>query len=171
MTTEYEDQAKAFAENYNVTMTTVYKGHYPRWSEAAVSQWFITLSRPGREPWRFDFSSSINDSWKYREDGSLRFKSGLPWGFGTRYQLLEIGRDSIHFKDYWIAQAKVPPTLYDVLSCITKYDPGTFNEFCSEFGYNNDSLKDFATYQDVCKEYENVYRLFSDCLDELQEIC
>lgn len=169
--TEYETQAEAFAENYNLTMTTVYKGHYPRWSEVAVSQWFITLSRPGREPRRFDFSSSINDSWKYRKDGTSKIHKGLPREFGNRYQLLEVGKDNIHFKDYWLIQAKVPPTLYDVLSCITRYDPGTFNNFCSELGYNNDSMKDFAIYQYACKEYENVYRLFSDCLDELQEIC
>ena len=171
MTTEYEAQAKAFAETYNLTMTTTYKGHYPRWSEAAVSQWFITLSRPGREPWRFDFTQSINSSWKYRKDGTSKIHQGLPRELGSRYQLLEAGKDNIHFKDYWLIQAKVPPTLYDVLSCITKYDPGTFNNFCSEFGYNNDSMKDFAVYQDACKEWENVYRLFSDCLDELQEIC
>ena len=169
--TEYEDQAKAFAENYNLTMTTAYKGHYPRWSEAAVSQWFITLSRPGREPWRFDFSSSINDSWKYRKEGKSKIYQGLPIDFGTRYHLLKSGVVNFRFKDYWIIEAKVPPTLYDILSCLTKYDPGTFNNFCSEMGYNNDSMKDFAIYQEVCKEWENVYRLFSDCLDELQEIC
>ena len=170
--TEYETQAEAFAENYNLTMTTAYKGHYPRWSEAAVSQWFITLSRPGREPWRFDFSSSVNDSWKYKKEYSLKtYQEGLPREFGARYHLLKTEVDNFRFKDYWIAQAKVPPSLYDILSCLTKYDPGTFNNFCSEFGYNNDSMKDFAIYQDVCKEYENVYRVFSNCLDELQEIC
>src|SRR6185312_12921531 len=29
------------------------------------------------------------------------------------------------------------PTAYDVLACITKYDPGTFSNFCSDFGYGN----------------------------------
>lgn len=170
--TEYETQAKAFADNYNLTMTTVYKGHYPRLSEAAVSQWFITLSRPGREPWRFDFSSSINDSWEYKKGYASKTYQGLPRDFGERnYKLIKTGVENFSFKDYWITQAKVPPTLYDVLSCITKYDPSTFNNFCSEFGYNNDSMKDFAIYQEVCKEWENVYRMFSDCLDELQEIC
>ena len=170
MTPTYEDQAKAFAENYNLTMTTVYKGHYPRWSEAAVSQWFITLSRPGRKPWRFDFTQSINKSWEYRKDGTSKIHKGLPRDFGTRYQLLDPQLTEIEFKDYKIYKAKIPPTLYDVLSCITKYDPGTFNEFCSEFGYNNDSMKDYAIYQEVCKEWESVYKLFSDCLDELCEI-
>lgn len=62
------------------------------------------------------------------------------------------------------------PTLYDVLTCLTKYDPETFENFCSEYGYDTDSRSAERTYKAVCKEWAAVERLFSDCLEELQEI-
>lgn len=69
------------------------------------------------------------------------------------------------------------PNLYDVLTCLQKYEVGTFEDFCNDFGYelynenytgkNKSSMR---IYKAVCKEFANVERLFSDCLDELQEI-
>jgi hypothetical protein len=68
------------------------------------------------------------------------------------------------------------PNIYDVLRCLQKYDVGTFENFCGD-GYElyNDECtgknkNSFKLYKAVCKEYENVEKLFSDCLDELQEI-
>jgi len=62
------------------------------------------------------------------------------------------------------------PGLYDVLSCLTKYDPESFSNFCSEFGYDEDSRTAERIYKAVCKEWQSVDRLFSDCITELQEI-
>ena len=62
------------------------------------------------------------------------------------------------------------PTLYDVLTCLQKYDCGDFENFCSEFGYDTDSRKAERIYKDVCKEFKAVERLFSDIIEELQEI-
>mgnify|MGYP001578815814 CR=1 FL=1 len=63
------------------------------------------------------------------------------------------------------------PTEYDLICCIQKTDPGTFNEFCSEYDYNNDSIKDFQLYQRVCDEWERVRKFFtSEELKLLQEV-
>ena len=62
------------------------------------------------------------------------------------------------------------PTMYDILTCLQKYDVGSFEEFCSEFGYDTDSRTAERTYKAVCKEYEAMDRLFSDIMDEMQEI-
>lgn len=63
------------------------------------------------------------------------------------------------------------PTLYDVLACLTKYDPGTFEDFCSEFGYNTDSVTARKTYDSVREEWLNMERLFSaKDIELLQEI-
>lgn len=72
----------------------------------------------------------------------------------------------------YTGQAKniIHPTAYDVLASITKYDPDTFESFCSEFGYDEDSRTAERTYKAVVKEWNAVERLFSDCLEELQEI-
>lgn len=69
-----------------------------------------------------------------------------------------------------IAQGSNEPNLYDVLACLTKYDPNTFEDFCSEFGYDSDSRNAVKIYKAVCKERQAVERLFGDCLNELQEI-
>lgn len=69
-----------------------------------------------------------------------------------------------------IASAGEEPTAYDVLACLTKYDPGTFENFCGEYGYNEDSRKAEKTYKAVVKEFAGVQRLFSDVINVLAEI-
>lgn len=65
----------------------------------------------------------------------------------------------------------VNPTAYDVLACLTKYDPGTFEDFCSEFGYDEDSRNAEKTYNAVKDEWQNVRALFTDSeIEQLQEI-
>lgn len=53
-----------------------------------------------------------------------------------------------------------PPHIYDVLACLQKVDPGTFEDFCADFGYDTDSRKALATYDAVKKEYEGFTALF-----------
>ena len=63
------------------------------------------------------------------------------------------------------------PTMYDVLTCLTKYDPNTFKDFCSEYGYNEDSRVAERTYKAVVKEYNAMQRLFNpEILEQMQEI-
>ena len=69
------------------------------------------------------------------------------------------------------------PSIYDVLSCLQKTDVGSYQDFCSEFGYDmyNENCQGFnkitlKTYKAVCKEFIAVDRLFSDVMDELQNI-
>ena len=64
---------------------------------------------------------------------------------------------------------------YDVLSCLQKYDPGDFSEFCSEFcseyGYDEDSRRDEKTWRAVVREWRKVEKFFNpEELTELQEI-
>ena len=63
-----------------------------------------------------------------------------------------------------------PPTEYDIVSCITKADPGTFEDFCSEFGYDTDSRQAEKTYRAVKSEWNKVARVFGaegECLEDL----
>jgi hypothetical protein len=63
------------------------------------------------------------------------------------------------------------PTMYDVLTCLTKYDPGTFEDFCGDYGYDEDSRRAEKTYHAVVKEFEGMQRLFtSEELEILAEI-
>lgn len=69
-----------------------------------------------------------------------------------------------------LAAGSQTPTMYDVLTCLQKYDVGTFEEFCHAYGYDDDSRTAERTYKGCVKEYAAVERLFGDVLDELQEI-
>lgn len=69
-----------------------------------------------------------------------------------------------------IANAGQEPTAYDILSCITKYDPYTFENFCADFGYDSDSRKAEKIYHACCREYAGVVRVFGDVLEQLREI-
>lgn len=62
------------------------------------------------------------------------------------------------------------PTMYDVLAAFTKYDPRDFENFCGDYGYDEDSRTAEKTYKAVKKEFAAVERLFGDILEELQEI-
>lgn len=69
-----------------------------------------------------------------------------------------------------IAAEDTPPSFYDILATLTKYDPESFEFFCSNYGYSTDSIKALKTYKAVKREFNGVNRLFSDILEELQEI-
>lgn len=69
-------------------------------------------------------------------------------------------------------QKKQKPSSYDVLSCLTKYNPESFNNFCAEYGYDEDSIKALEIYKRVQEEYDNIERLYgeSDELEMLREV-
>jgi len=62
------------------------------------------------------------------------------------------------------------PTAYDILAGVQKNDPGTFEDFCSDFGYDEDSRKAEKIYFAVQKEWTGIERIFGDVIKELQEI-
>lgn len=66
---------------------------------------------------------------------------------------------------------KIKPTEYDILACLTKYDPGTFSDFCCEYGYDDDSIRALRTYIAVQKEWSDIRRIFTpEQIEELKEI-
>ena len=68
-------------------------------------------------------------------------------------------------------QRGAKPNEYDVLVCLTKYEPGTFENFCGDFGYDTDSRRAEKTYKAVLKEYAEVCRIWTEAeRAELAEI-
>lgn len=64
------------------------------------------------------------------------------------------------------------PTAYDILSCLSADCPDDFNDFCNEYGCDNDSRQAEATFKAVRTESENLERLYNnDELILLGEIC
>ena len=65
------------------------------------------------------------------------------------------------------------PTEYNVLACLEKYDVGTFQDFCNEFGYDEyeERNKTKRIYNLVVRQYENLCRIFTDeQMEMLREI-
>jgi hypothetical protein len=68
-------------------------------------------------------------------------------------------------------QNGIVPNEYDVLACLQKYEVGNFENFCSEFGYSDDSISALKTYKACKKEYENLLRLYNENeLEKAREI-
>jgi len=128
----------------------------------------VTITK-GQRKYTFNFGQSINASGAYIVAPMLKNKmiaANIPHYFQSlkdaqkfRYELAQnvIGKN-VNFSK---------PTAYDILCCLTKYDPGTFENFCSEFGYDEDSRKAEKIYKAVKDEYQNVCALFSDSEIEL----
>jgi hypothetical protein len=87
-----------------------------------------------------------------------------------KLQLLR-GRKSYTFEfGQSIMKGNEEPTLYDVLTCLQKYDVGTFEDFCNMFGYTNER-EHGKIYDAVVKEFQAMQRLFnSEELEVLQLI-
>lgn len=65
----------------------------------------------------------------------------------------------------------IKPSAYDILTCLTKYNPYDFENFCSEYGYDTDSRKAEKIYKAVLDEWDNISKLFNDEeLEMLSEI-
>lgn len=69
-----------------------------------------------------------------------------------------------------IAAGRNEPTAYDVLSCLTKYEPGEYADFCADFGYDPELRATGVVYRAVCREWAGVVRVWGDVLEQLREI-
>lgn len=73
------------------------------------------------------------------------------------------------------AQSGEQPDEYDILTCLQKYDVGSFKDFVSEFGYKVDEFQDRQRAKNIWyavrREYENVCRCFTEeQIEAMQEI-
>lgn len=63
------------------------------------------------------------------------------------------------------------PDAYSILSSLESHNPGMFEDFCGDFGYDTDSRKAEATYKAVVEQYLSLARMYTlDELDKLGEI-
>lgn len=148
---EYTEQANVFMAKTGTIMDVRLLGHFKYFDDDKAERdvYEVTLTRNGIK-YTFRFGQSIAHS----NTKELRDKIKLAFG-----------PDRIRLQK----QIKTP-TAYDVLASITKNDPGTFSDFCLDFGYDEDSRKAEKTYFAVQEEYKNIRRLFHDVMTELQEI-
>lgn len=179
---EYEKQASDLLQEFGVTFEARYVGNacpmscpdrddmseagkFPRKKHIHGDQHLCTLSRPGKVA-TFDFWNS------YRDQEIAHFVAKRAWGW------VKAPWATRSFDDYraarnWLLKTEFSPlpTAYDLLACLQKYEPGTFRNFCGDFGYSDDSIKALETYKAVQDEFEKVRRFFTAGeIEKLQEV-
>ncbi len=104
----------------------------------------------------------------------MEFKDHWKEGIGRYVFKICLKRDGKQYTFNFgqsIAAGSQEPAMYDVLTCLQKYDVEDFDYFCDSFGFDNDSRKAYKTYKAVVKEFEAMQRLFNaDELDLLSVI-
>jgi hypothetical protein len=170
---EYIKQAKDFLTSTNTTFKAEFLEHRLHFEGDKEERdiYEITLNRGGRE-YIFNFGQSINNSGFYYTKGVQKTVLDRKFLDKKDFDLSKIincsylnnGKsDVIHYPTV--------PSEYDVLACLTKYNPETFEDFCSEFGYDEDSRNAERVYEAVKDEYHNVAMLWSETeMEDLQGI-
>lgn len=179
-TMTYEQQAEQFLKNTNVTMIAEFlKFDYHFQNDEHKRNIFKITFERGDRKYSFNFGTSLKDT----EEGLKAVGSFSPYIFSHQgYKLNKLNYPAKVLADNSILEYLIPyinkqshkiakPTAYDVLACLTKYDVGSFDDFCSEFGYDEDSRTAEKIYKAVLDEWLNVQRLWNDKeIEQLQEI-
>ena len=164
---QYKEAGELFLQETGSELIVNFKKHGLRFDDDKDTRdiYAITIKRNSRE-YTFDFCQSIQNSGFYAMLGRKKVNidrkhlgdknlnsivKRIDWDFNSKY-------DKIH-----IPKA---PDAYTILACMTKYDPGDFENFCSEYGYDTDSKKAEKTYNAVLQEWINMQRIFTN--DELE---
>lgn len=134
----------------------------------------IKITR-GSRAWSFEFGNSITNSEFVAVYGRSRYKIPSEMRTKTLAEIKWYVKFNLQADFGRVAADKIimpkPPTSYDVLACLTKYDVGSFEDFCSEFGYDSDSKTADRVYEAVKEEWLNVCRIWNDSeIEELAEI-
>lgn len=174
---EYQQQAADFCGRFNVTITWEYDGYRPYFQDDNESRdcWKWTLARNG-----ITMSGGLGTS---LEALYQSIRAVLP---AHEQEAYDRGRK---IRSIWwdgvtraiLARKErrpIPPTDYDLLACLTKSDPGTLENFCSEYGYKDQPVTEYskvrALYDAVLSEWRDVLRVFgpedSEMLAALREI-
>ena len=166
---EYIKQATEFLQKTHAEMKIEYVGLAvnKEWKEKEKRCLYeITLTSP-RGSMVFDFWDSIRDTeiktMTLEEYAEKRYR--VPFSSLTQAEKMQAN------KELRAKKKAAVPSVYGVLACLSKYDPGTFEDFCSDYGYDEDSRTAERVYFAVQKEYAQLARLFTtDQMDELAEI-
>lgn len=179
MKTDYEKQASNFLMHTGTGFKAEFIEHGKHFQNDKDTRdiYKITLKRGSRE-YSFNFGQSIANSGKYHLAEHLRNKiisESLRKKYGSNYAFkkndLKFDHSLREGKDWYKNENYSAPTAYDVLAALTKYDPGTFENFCGDYGYDTDSKSAEKTYKGVKEEFAMVQALWTDAeIEQLHEI-
>ena len=161
---DYNKQAKEFLVSTGVDIKMVFKKNDYHFKEDTDKRdiYSVTISR-GSRSFTFDFGQSIAKSCKIRDTKLSHDYTMDGKGINCNKKIVDMAKFRAGFPTGYMIEVKGnEPTAYDILTCLTKYDPNTFEDFCDNFGYNTDSISAVDTYKAVKKEWKNVQTIWTD---------
>lgn len=161
---EHEQQAKEFLASTGVEIKTMFKKNDFHFHSDTDKRdiYSVTISR-GSRSFTFDFGQSIAQSKKLRDTKLNQDFSMTGKGINCNKNIIDINKYLAGFPAGQFKEVKgIEPTAYSILACLIKYDPNTFEDFCSEFGYSTDSISAMGTYRAVKEEWKNVQTIWTD---------
>ena len=175
MKNDYQKQAQDFLTKAKATVKIelAKQQQAPLWYKEGENyglMYNITIERENKKPFSFNFWDSIAN----KEAIQLLDNPTAPMTKknGQKVYEFDFFAYSMARREYKkrIDAGEFTPTAYDILACLTKYNPGSFEDFCGDFGYDEDSRTAESTFLAVIKEWNETERMFSDLMEELQEI-
>lgn len=163
----YEEVCAILAEGLKLEYKCVFLKNGKHFGDDDKTRDIYTISLiRGSRTYSFEFGQSIMNSQYYKDIHGRTYTLSGECRTGN-YKIDDMDK----YKTYLELVKGKEPSLYDILSCLAFYNPGTFEEFCSEFGYDTDSRKALSTYIGVVEEWSKVQTLFNDYeLEILREI-
>lgn len=156
---EYEAQAINFLKECNATLTVAFShvGKNELWGDEDLREiYHFTITTPRGSYTSLFYDSVYNYQQKIKAEKVLKEHA---W-------FIDIENNS-----QAVIAKKHTPNAYDILSCLDGYMPSTFEDFCSEFGYDTDSIRALKTYIECQKQYDGLRKIFtSEQLEKLNEI-
>lgn len=174
---EYLQQAEKFLKDTNTTLEVKEseKQTIPQWESEGLNankhiQYTCTLKN-AHHSYTFDFWGSIADYEKvqqYKERNSISSE--------LRKEIAKVGKraDMQSMTNEQIKSALlsiVKPNAYDILASMYPMYEADFEDWCTSFGYDTDSMKAYKTYQACLEQDHNLRKLFDRAeLEQLAEI-
>ena len=157
---KYEQQAVDFLTATGTTLAIEYQYNGPYFAGEKDSRdvYLVTIINSKGE-YSFTFGDSLNNT-------------------NLRQSACNATINSFHpFRTYKAALAarEQKPFAYDVLSCLEKHDPDTFENWIDEMGYSDSPLKEYPRilqiWQECVNQYHALSRMFTPSeMEALQEI-
>ena len=180
--TKYDKQAQEFVEATGLIVTKRYQGHhrYFNGDKEQRAVWEIEFDRRDRRghpagKYTFTFGNSLAASYQLMDFNVATFvgrKVKPGDGRWTVQGIKEAYRNGGgEFQHMKLIPKHPTPTDYDILACLATNPPGSFSEFCGEFGYSEDSISARDTWMAVAEQASKLTQLFSaQELEQLAEI-
>lgn len=164
---EYVKQANDFLTKANATYKIEFGGvsRNENWKEKEKRNWYdVTLTTP-KGTMSFVFWDSIHNT----EISMMTLEQYVEKKLRRRFSDMSYAEKKKADAKLKKLKDDAVPNAYDILACLQKYDVGTFEEFCSEFGYDEDSRTAERIYIAVIKEYKDLTRIFTE--EQMEELC